>query len=72
MLKKSFEFILSSEDNTVVFNLSLVMLLSEVNSFPEEQNYKRDIFVTYSTGYVKIIFTPIIKIIALYIQVSIV
>lgn len=66
MLEKSLEFVLFKENNLVLFNLSFVLLLTEIKPILEKQNYKKDAFIAYDTSYIKIIFTMLIKVIILY------
>lgn len=70
--KKSLKFVLSKKDGIVTFNLSFVLLPMEVNLVLEKKNCKKDAFIAYNSGRVKIIFTLSIEVIALYIQAFIV
>lgn len=65
--KKSLEFVSCKEDGTITFNLSLVLLLVEIDPIVEKQSRKRDAFKACGTGHVKKIFTLPTKIIALHI-----
>lgn len=67
LLKKNLEFVVSRGNDTIVFNLSFVLLLAKVNLIPKEQDYKKDALVAYSTICIKIIFTVLTKVVALYI-----
>lgn len=69
--KKGFTFILNRKDNIVAFNLSLVLLSAEINLVTEKRGCKKSILVAYGSSYIKIVFTLLIKIISLYMQVFI-
>ena len=70
--EKDLEFVLSRRNSIVAFNPSFVLLPAEVNPISDEQDRERDAFVAYDSSYVKMIFTLLIEIIALYIQALIV
>lgn len=72
MLKNRLEFILSSANNIVVFNLSFVLLLAKVNFILEKQNCKKGTSIVYNTSYIKKIFILLIKVLVFYIQVLII
>lgn len=72
MLKKSFEFISSSGNDIITFNLGFLLLSIETNLILENQDCKRDVLIAYGIGRVKIIFILLTKILALHIQVFIV
>lgn len=65
--KKSLKFIPSRRNDTVAFNLSLVLLPVKIDFIPKKQSRKRDTLVAHSIGYIKIIFALLIKVITLYI-----
>lgn len=71
LLKKSLKFILSRRDRTIVFNLSFVLLSTEINPITEEKSCKRDAFETHNTSYIKIILTLSTKIVIFYMQAPI-
>lgn len=68
--KKDFEFVPIGDSGLVTFNLSLILLPTEVNLIPKEKNYKKDVFVAFSPSSFKIIFALLTKVIAFEIQVS--
>lgn len=72
LLKKDFKFVLSRRDNTIVFNLSFILLLIQNNPNLKEQSYKKNMLVAYDTGRIKIVLVLLTKVITLYIQVFIV
>lgn len=72
LLEKNLKFILYKGDNIVIFNLDLVLLLTEVNSIQEEQDCKKNALVTYDTSCIKIILVLLIKIVSFYMQALIV
>lgn len=67
LLKKDIKFVLYKRNNTIIFNLSFVLLQVEINLIAEKQNCKKDVFRPYSIDYVEIILTLLAKIISLYI-----
>lgn len=70
--KKSLEFIFNRENNTIAFNLSLLLLLVKVDSITKERGYKRDAFKTCSTSLIKIILILLTEVAILYLQALIV
>lgn len=70
LLEKSLKFILSRQNNTVTFNLNLVLLLVKVIS--KKQSYKKNALRAHGIGHVEIIPVLLTKIIALYIKAIIV
>lgn len=70
--EKSFEFIWSKGDNTIVFNLSLVLLLIKVDHVPEKQSYKQDALIFFTISYTIMVFAVLTKIVVLYLQTFIV
>lgn len=65
--EKGLKFVPNSEDNTIVFYLSLMLLPIEVDPIPKKRGYKGNILVTRGTGYVKMVFTALRKVVALYV-----
>ena len=65
--KEGFEFVLSSRNGIVAFNLNFVLLPAEINLVSEKRGCKRDAFVARDSDRIKIIFTLSIEVIALYI-----
>lgn len=72
LLKKNFEFIPSKRNSNIIFNLSLILLLAEIDLISEEQSYKGDILGVYNTRHIKIVFVLSTKIVALHIGAIIV
>lgn len=66
LLKKGLKFVLYKKTNSVLLNLNLILLLVEIDLITEKQSYKKDIFIAYSNGYVKMIFILLTKVIRLY------
>lgn len=66
LAEKSLEFILSRRGGTIAFDLSLVLLLAEINLIAKEQSCKRNALRTYGTSHVEMILALLIKVIALY------
>lgn len=71
LLKKGFKFVPNKGDGNITFNLSFVLLLTEIDLIPEKQSYKRDALVAWSTNCVKIIHALLIEVIPLHIQAPI-
>lgn len=71
-MEKSLEFVLNRGGGTIALKLGLILLPAEGNLFLEKQRYKRDALMAYDTGYVKIIFVLLTKVIVLHIQAPIV
>lgn len=67
MSKKDIKFVLYKRNNTIIFNLSFVLLQAEIILIAEKQSYKKDAFRPYSMGCVEIILTLLAKIVSLYI-----
>lgn len=72
LLKKDFEFVLTKKDGTIVFSLSLMLLLVKIDFISEKQDCKRDVLKIYSIGYIEIVFALLTKVIALYIEAIII
>lgn len=70
--RNSLEFILCKRDGTIVFNLSLVLLLIEVNSILEEKDRKRYILGVCNISRIKMVLALSIKIVAPHVIVTIV
>lgn len=65
--KKDIKFGLYKRNNTIIFNLSFVLLQAEINHITKKQNCKKDAFRPYRIGCVEIILTLLAKIVSLYI-----
>lgn len=65
--KKSLKFISKNSNGTILFNLSLVLFLVEVNFISKKQSFKKNVLVVNDTSYIKKIFALLTKIIAFYI-----
>lgn len=72
MLNKRLEFVISSRDSTIIFNIIFVLLLAEVNPIPEKQVDKMDMLGTSSIGHIKMILALSINVVALYMTAIIV
>lgn len=69
-LMKDLKFILNKSNNIIVmFNSSLKLLEANFDSIIEEQNCKKDLFMTCDTSHMKIILGLLTKIMMLYIKV---
>lgn len=66
LLEKNLKFIPSRGDGTVMFNLSLVLLLVEVNLILAKQGYKKHALVVCHTGYIKMILALSTEVIIFY------
>ena len=66
LLKEGLKFVLNIGDSIIVFNLRFVLLPAKVNPVLKKQGCKRDAFVACGSGRVKMIFTLLIKVIALH------
>lgn len=67
LLEKNLKFVPSRRVGNVALNLSLVLLLAEVDSILEKQSYKRDTLRAHGTGRIKIILGLSIKVVALHV-----
>lgn len=67
MLEKGFEFVLNKEGNIIAFDLSLVLLLVEIDFVAEKRSYKKHVFKAYGTNHVEMIFVLLIEVVILYI-----
>lgn len=72
MPKKSFEFIPSNRNSTVIFNLGLMLLPVNVDPIAEKQNRKGNALGAYGIGHIKIIFALSTKVIALHVKATII
>lgn len=70
--EKSLEFVLIRGDDTIIFNLDLVLLAVKVASILEEQNYKRNMLKTRNIGRVKMVLALSTKIVVLHIRATII
>lgn len=52
LLEKDLKFIPNRGDGTLTFDLSLMLLLSEVNLIAKKQDCKRDALVASGNGYI--------------------
>lgn len=66
-LKKSLEFFPSKGDDTIVFNLSLVLLPAKIDPLAEKQGCEGNMFEACDTGHVEIILILLIKIVVFHI-----
>lgn len=67
MLKKILKFVLSNKDGIIIFNLSFILLLVEVDLILEKQSYQRNAFVICGIDYIKIVLILSTKLIIFYI-----
>lgn len=67
LLEKGLKFILSRENSTIAFNLSLILLVVEIYLVIKKQDCKKNIFKIYAIGYIKIVFTLQVKVEIFYI-----
>ena len=72
LLEKSLQFLLSKKNDIVAFDFSLILLLIEIDSIPEEQSRKRDALRACGTGRIEIVFAFLTEVIALYVEATIV
>lgn len=72
LLEKDHDFVQSKGDDTVIFNLGLVLLPAKINPIPEKQSYKRNALRVYGNGYVKIVLAPSTNVVTLYMGATIV
>lgn len=70
--KKRLKFVLSKRDNIIIFNISFILLPAKIDLILEKQSCKKNILKTCGTGYIKIVFTFLTKVIAFNIWVTIV
>lgn len=67
LLENGLKFVPSKGNDTVMFNLSLVLLPAKVDPILEKQNHKKDALIAYGTGHIKIICILSTKVITLYV-----
>lgn len=72
LVKKSFIFVLKGWGGNIIFNLSFVLLLIEIDLIIEKQGYKRDTLVAYDSSCIEIVFVLVVEKIALYKNTSII
>lgn len=70
--EKSLEFVLNKRNNTIIFNLSLILLSEKVDFISEEQNRKKNMLGVCGIDHIKMTLVLMTKIIALYIKATIV
>lgn len=70
--EKSLEFVPNKESGPVTFDLGLMLFLAEINLILEEQNYKKDAFVTLGLSSFEMILILPTELIAFHVQVFIV
>lgn len=70
LAKKSNEFVPNRMDSIVIFNLSLVLLPTEIDLILEEQGCKKDILGPQSTGHVKMVPYTVDKIEVTIVQIG--
>lgn len=67
LLKKNLKFVLTRVNYIIAFNLCFGLLLAKVNLILKKLDYIKNALVAYGFGYIKIVYTLLIKVIALYI-----
>lgn len=72
LLKKGLEFALYRRNSIVAFDMSFVLLSIEIDYILEKQSCKKDALMFHSSGYVKMVFTLLIKVVALHIFTTII
>lgn len=72
MSKKGLKFVLYEESNSVLLNPSLMLLVAKIDLILKKQSRKKDMLIAHDTGYIKMIFALLIKIITLYTQAFII
>ena len=72
MLEKGFELVPSKRGSIVAFDLSLLLLLTEINPVAEKQSRKRYALRICGTGRIQIILALPIEVVALYVGTSII
>lgn len=70
--KTSLKFVPSKKDNTVVFNLSFVLLLLDLNPNGKKQGRKGDAFWACGTGCIKMVFTLLTEIVVFHMKIFII
>lgn len=55
LLKKSLKFISIRKNGIIIFNLSLILLSTEVDPILKEQSLKKDALEAYRTGHIEIV-----------------
>lgn len=66
LLKKNFEFVLYKKNNLVLLNLSLMLLLTEVDPISENPGHEKNAFIICGTNCVEIILILLTKIVIFY------
>lgn len=66
------KLISNKKNKTIVFNLSLVLLLVEIDSIIKKCSCKEHIFIAYSIDHIEMIFALLIEVIAFYMQAFII
>lgn len=72
MPEKDLEFILNRENDFIAFNLSLVLLLIEVDPILNKQGHKWDTVKVCGISHIKIVLKLFTEILIFYMQVFIV
>lgn len=72
LLKKNLKFLPNRRDGTIIFNLSLLVLLIKVDYIPKNQSCKGYTLGKHGIGHVKIVFALLTKIIAIHIRAIII
>lgn len=72
LLEKAFEFISNKRDDTIAFNLDLLLLPTKVDFILEERDCKKNVLRAYSISCVEMIFALLAEIVVLHIGATIV
>lgn len=72
LIEKSSEYILFKVNNLILLNLSLILLLAEINPIIKKQSWKKNVLMAFITSCIKMVLALLTKIVALYIQVFII
>lgn len=66
LLKKDFKFVLDEKNGPITLDQGLIILLVEVDLFPKEQSYIREIFIIFGSSNFEIVLTLLIKVVIFY------
>lgn len=68
--EKGLEFVIYGGNGSVMFDLSLMLVPAKVDSIREEQNYKKDAFMTLGSNNFKIVLALLIEVVRFHMGVS--
>lgn len=72
LLKKDFKFVWSRKNNTIIYNISLVLLLTKIDLILKKPGYRKQILVACDFSFFEIVIIPVIKVVIFYIKTFIV